>query len=129
MALRIAGHGLPSRKSGGRAGDLFAIVYSAPDPRFERRNADLWRGESVTVADAALGASIDVPTLDGHVTVKIPPGTQPGAVLRVRDKALREFGGRGQGALYIVVRVAVPEKLSSEQRKFYEQLRKLEENR
>ena len=89
MALRVAGHGLP----GPPPGDLIVVVRTAPDPRFERRGADLFRVETIDVADAALGASLETPTLDGAVSVHVPAGTQPDAVLRLPGKGLPRFHG------------------------------------
>jgi molecular chaperone DnaJ len=126
MALRIPGHGAPSEEKGGVPGDLFVIVRSAPDPRFQRAGADLWRIEQITIADAALGTRRDVPTLDGTVEVTIPAGTQPDAVLRLAGKGLPEFGGRGRGDLYLRLRVRVPERLTGAQRELCEQLRALD---
>jgi molecular chaperone DnaJ len=77
MALRVPGRGEPSPERGGPPGDLFVVVRTALDARFERRGADLWRPETITLADAALGTRRTVPTLEGHTTVTIPPGTQP----------------------------------------------------
>lgn len=125
MALRIPGHGLPSPQPGGAAGDLFVLVHTAPDARFERRGADLWREEILEVADAALGTQLDIPTLEGHATVKVPPGTQPGELLRLRGKGLPEFGGGRRGDLYLRLQVRVPEDLSHEERELYERLREL----
>ena len=124
-ALRVAGHGRPSDDPTGQPGDLFVIVETAPDPRFERRGADLWREEIVFVADAALGSTLTVPTLDGKAAVKIPPGTQPDAALRLRGKGLPRFRGQGRGDLFIRLRVQVPEKLSREEKELYERLRSL----
>ena len=124
-ALRVAGHGRPSDDPTGQPGDLFVIVETAPDPRFERRGADLWREEIVFVADAALGSTLTVPTLDGKAAVKIPPGTQPDAALRLRGKGLPRFRGQGRGDLFIRLRVQVPEKLGREEKELYERLRSL----
>jgi molecular chaperone DnaJ len=123
MALRIPGHGLPSREAGGAPGDLFVVVQSAPDPRFERDGVDLWHREEIPVADAVLGTSLDVSTLNGHLKVTIPPGTQPEGVLRLRGKGLPEFGGKRRGDFYLRVTVRVPEKLGAEERKAWERLR------
>ncbi len=108
-------------------GDLFVIVRSAADPGFERAGADLWREEVVAVPDAVLGSRRVVPTLDGDVEVTVPPGTQPGAVLRLTGKGLPEFGGRARGDLFLRVRVRVPERPSAEERALYERLRALGE--
>jgi molecular chaperone DnaJ len=99
------------------------VVRSAPDSRFERAGADLWRAESVPVADAVLGVTREVPTLDGRATVSIPSGTQPGAVLRLRGKGLPRFGESRRGDLYLRVRVEVPDRLDAEERRLWEQLR------
>ena len=122
MALRIPGHGLPSR-DGGATGDLFVVVQTAPDPRFERDGADLWHREEISVADAVLGTGLDVPTVNGRLKVTIPPGTQPNSVLRLRGKGLPEFGGRKRGDLYLRVDVHIPEKVGTEERKLWERLR------
>ena len=125
MALRIPGRGMPSPEPGGQAGDLFVIVRSAPDPRFERDGADLWRSEVIGVAEAALGTELKVPTLDRPAEVTIPPGTQPDTVLRIRGKGLPEFGGRKHGDLYLRIRVHIPESLTGEERELYQRLRNL----
>lgn len=123
--LRIPGRGLASRDAGGPPGDLFVTVYSAPDPRFERHGADLWYTTRVQLLDAVLGTSLEVPTLEGHATVKVPPGTQPDSVLRLRGKGLPRFRGSGHGGLFIRLQVAVPTQLSAEEQTLYEQLRAL----
>ncbi len=123
MALRIPGKGMPSRDAGGATGDLFVVVRSKYDPRFERSGADLLRQETIALTDAVLGATLEVPTLDGTATVTIPPGTQPDAVLRLKGKGLPEFGGGRHGEMYLRIAVHVPEKLSHEERQLYEQLR------
>lgn len=125
MALRIPGRGLPSREPGAPPGDLFVVVRSAPNPRFERDGADLWRSEAIAVADAVLGTQLKVPTLNHPAEVTIPAGTQPDTVLRVRGKGLPEFGSRQRGDLYLRIRVHIPEQLSSEERDLYQKLRDL----
>lgn len=123
--LRIRGHGMPSEEAGGQAGDLYVIVRSAPDARFERIGADLWRRETIEVADAVLGTRLKVPTLGGDVDVKIPAGTQPDEVLRLRGKGLPRYGDRGHGDLKISIQVHIPEDVSAKERMLYEQLRRL----
>lgn len=125
MALRIPGKGMPSPEAGGFNGDLFVVVYSRRDPRFERAGSDLLKLESIPLTDAVLGATLDVPTLDGSVSVTVPPGTQPDAVLRVKGKGLPAFGGAHHGDLYLRIGVRVPERLSRQERELYEQLRAL----
>jgi molecular chaperone DnaJ len=123
MALRIPGKGMPSPEKGGMTGDLFVVVRTRRDPRFERAGADLLRQETIPLIDAVLGATLEVPTLDGSVNVTIPPGTQPDTVLRLKDKGLPEFGNARHGELYLRIAVRVPERLSREERELYERLR------
>ncbi len=122
-ALRIPGRGLPSREPGGIPGDLFVVVRTAPDSRFKRIGADLWRDDTIEVADAVLGTTKEVAALDGPVKVTVMPGTQPGTVLRLRGKGLPEFGDGARGNLYLRVQVHIPERLSAEELRLYEQLR------
>lgn len=126
MALRIPGKGMPSPEAGGINGDLFVVVRSRRDPRFERAGADLLRRETISLVDAVLGTTLEVPTLDGTASVTIPPGTQPDAVLRLKGKGLPEFGNAGHGELYLRISMQVPEKLNREERELYERLRLIE---
>jgi len=126
MALRIPGKGLPSPEPGGMAGDLFVVLHTRRDPRFDRIGADLLRRENIPLTDAVLGAKLDVPTLDGTASVTVPAGTQPDAVLRLKGKGLPAFGGDngGQhGDLYLRIGVRIPEHLTREERDLYERLR------
>ena len=97
--LRVAGHGLPADKPGAPPGDLFVVIRAAEDPRFERRGSDLYRTETIDVVDAVLGASIDVPLLNGQQSVDVPAGAQPDAILRLVGKGLPGFGGGPRGDL------------------------------
>lgn len=125
MALRVPAHGQPSSEQGGAAGDLYVIVHTAADPRFERLGADLWRSETVEVVDAVLGTRLTCPTLDGEVEVSVPPGTQPGAVLRLRGKGLPRFGGGERGDIKLRIAVHIPQQLSPRERELYQRLRDL----
>jgi molecular chaperone DnaJ len=125
MVLRVAGRGLPAARPGGTPGDLYVRIYTAPDHRFTRAGADLWREETISVSDAVLGTSLQVPTLRHTATVRIPPGTQAGSVLRLKGKGLPEFGEKRKGDLLLRIFVKIPEHLSAEEKSLYEQLRKL----
>lgn len=125
MALRIPGKGMPSPEPDGLTGDLFVVVRSRPDPRFERIGSDLLRHVTIPLTDAVLGTNLEVPTLDGSASVSIPVGTQPGDVLRLKDKGLPEFGNGRHGELYLRIAVKIPENLSHEERELYEKLRTL----
>jgi molecular chaperone DnaJ len=126
MALRIPGKGMPAEDTGGATGDLYVVVHSAADAPFERDGADLWRVETISVSDAALGTELTVPTLDGTATARVPPGTQPDTVLRLKGKGLPEFGSHAHGDLYLRLRVQVPEHLSGAQKEAFERLRELD---
>jgi molecular chaperone DnaJ len=126
MALRVAGRGMASPGPAGVPGDLFVVVRVRPDPRFQRDGADLWRQEILPVTDAVLGTKLEVETLEGGRTeVSVPAGIQPDTVLRLRNKGLPRFGGKGKGDLYLRVKVRIPEKLGREERELYERLRAL----
>jgi len=125
MALRVAGRGYPAAQPGAPPGDLLVCIRSEPDARFERRGADLLRAETIGIADAALGTTLQVPTLNGTATVKVPPGTQPDSLLRLAGKGLPNFRARGHGSIYVRLAMQVPEKLSAEERKLFERLREI----
>jgi len=108
---------------GARPGDLRVVVTSKPDPRFVRRGANLLTHVTVGVADAALGAEVNVPSLTGTLHVTIPPGTQPGTLLRLRHEGLPHVGTRRRGDVLVRVDVRIPERLSNEARRAFETLR------
>lgn len=122
-ALRIPGHGMPSRSAGGAPGDLYVIVRSKPDSRFERHGANLWRQELIEIPDAVLGTKIKVPTLDGQIEVKVPAGSQADEVLRLKGKGLPVFGAPMRGDMNIRLGVNIPKKLTREEKDLYQKLR------
>lgn len=124
MSLRIARRGKRSPEAGGLPGDLYVVVRTEADPRFERHGANLWRRLPVELLDAVLGSKVKVPTLNGEVEVDVPAGTQPDSVLRLKDKGLPYFGSQRQGDLFLRVEVHVPESLSPRERQLYEELRR-----
>lgn len=128
MQLRIPGHGEPCRDPAGAKGDLLVVVHSAPDPRFIRDGSDLWQRVTISVPDAVLGTELTIPTLEARATVKVLPGTQSEAVLRLRGKGLPNFGGKGRGDLYLRIHLHIPENLSRQERSLYEQLRAMQKN-
>jgi len=119
--LRVQGEGEPG-PNGGPAGDLYVVLEVKEHPFFERRGADLYCTIPISIAQAALGAELQVPGLGGDEKLKIPEGTESGAVFRVRGKGLADPHGGGKGDLYYHVRVLTPTKLTREQRKLIEQL-------
>jgi molecular chaperone DnaJ len=124
-ALRVSGYGNLSPEPGGAPGDLIVIVATENDPRFERSGEHLQRMEKIQVADAVLGINLNVPTLTGQVGVKVPPGTQPGSVLRIPNEGLPSFRSGRRGDIYIRIQVEIPKRLSSEEKEFYEKLKEL----
>lgn len=123
--LRVEGHGHPAASPTSPPGDLYVTIYSSPDPRFQRRGADLWRSETVQLDELVLGTKRQIPTLEGEVTVTIPKGTQPDAVLRLRGKGLPRFPEGSQGDLNLRIVLQIPQSLSDEERGLFEQLRRL----
>jgi molecular chaperone DnaJ len=122
--LRIAGEGEPGL-AGGPPGDLYVVLRVREHAFFKREGTSLFCEVPVNLAQAALGTSLEVPTLDGgRAKVSVPEGTQSGTILRVRAQGVPQLGGRGRGDLHVIVRVAVPTRLTGEQRKLLEQLAK-----
>ena len=119
--IRVSGRG-ESGGAGGPSGDLFVVVRVAKHPVFGRKNADLTLELPVTFAEAALGANVQVPTLNGPVTLKIPAGTPSGKTFRIRGKGAPRPRKGGNGDLLATVRVDVPQKLPKEQRELLKQL-------
>ena len=119
--IRLKGKGQPGGH-GGPAGDLFVDVHVTPDARFARKGRHVTTTVSVPVTAALLGTTVEVPTLDGTVTLKVPAGTQPGTTMRVRGRGVPASGKHGAGDLLVTVAVSVPEKLTKEQRGIVERL-------
>jgi molecular chaperone DnaJ len=121
QTVRLAGRGDPG-SAGGSAGDLLVEVFVDRHPLFGRAGRDLTVTVPVTLPEAALGADIAVPTLDGPVTLRIPPGTASGTTLRVRGRGVPASGGKKAGDLLVTVQVDVPKQLTDKQRGALEQL-------
>jgi molecular chaperone DnaJ len=113
--LRIRGAGEAS-PNGGPPGDLYVIVHLAEHPVFDRDGNNLWIEMPVTIIQAALGAEIEVPTLNGTALVTVPPGTQTGTVFRLKGRGMPDMRGYTDGDEFVKVTVATPTRLSSEQK-------------
>lgn len=123
QTLKISGQG-NAGKLGGEAGDLFVVVQVQQDKRFIRDGNDIRSEISISVVDATLGTEVSVPTVHGNVTLKIPAGTQPRQVMRLKSKGVPQLNSSRLGDHFVTVRVEVPKKLSREEKKLYEDLRK-----
>jgi molecular chaperone DnaJ len=123
--LRVQGEG-ESGSQGGPPGDLYVVIHVAEHEQFERQGANLYASVPITFAQAALGAEIQVKTLEDQENVKIPLGTQTGTVFRLKGKGMPVLGGRGKGDLFVAVTVITPTSLTREQRKLLEQLAEVE---
>lgn len=124
--LRVGGEG-ESGVNGGPTGDLYVVLHVAEHDFFERQGANLYASVPLSFAQAALGAEINVKTLDGEEPLKVPAGTQTGTVFRVKEHGMPILGGRGKGDLFVAVSLVTPKNLSKEQRKILEQLAEIED--
>ena len=121
--IRLAGEGEMGRQ-GGPPGNLYVVLTVEPHPIFQRRGDDVLVELQINVAQAALGADVKVPTLEGDEEITIAPGTQSGTVLRLRNKGVPHLRRNGRGDELVLVRVAVPTKLSREQKDLFQKLGK-----
>ena len=110
--------------NGGPAGDLYVTVAIRPHPIFTRDGSDVYVEIPISFAQAALGDTLQVPTIDGRVEYKVPEGTQTGTMFRMRGKGIQNVNGRGRGDQYVRVNIEVPKNLSDKQKKL---LREFEE--
>ncbi len=123
MQLAMQGQGNAAPR-GGIAGDLIVLVEELPHEIFERQDANLYYNAFITFSEAALGATVEIPTLGGKVKIKIDPGTPSGRVVRLRGKGLPVVNGYGRGDLLVCLNVWVPKNLNKEEKKTLEELQK-----
>jgi molecular chaperone DnaJ len=119
--IRLNGEGEPG-VNGGPQGNMYVVIHVKPHRFFRRRGDDVLLDLAVNIAQATLGADVTVPTLDGDETLKIPSGTQPGKMLRMRGKGIQHLNRNGRGDQLVVISVEIPRRVSSEQRELLEQL-------
>jgi curved DNA-binding protein len=120
--IRVPGQGEPGR-GGAAAGDLYLRVRHAAHPDYTSREADIYHDLAVAPWEAVLGAEIMVPTLDGTIKLRIPPGTEPGRQLRVRGRGLPRGKSGERGDFFVIVEVSVPTDPNPEERALWEKLR------
>jgi molecular chaperone DnaJ len=119
--IRLAGEGQMGDQ-GGPSGNLYVVLDVEPHPVFQRRGDDILVELQINVAQAALGDEVEVPTLEDEATITIPAGTQSDTVLRLRNKGVPHLRKNGRGDELVLVRVAIPEKLSRDQKRVFEKL-------
>jgi molecular chaperone DnaJ len=125
--IKVSGRGEPG-PPGSRAGDLYVRVRVKPHALFGRRDADLTLEMPLSYSEAALGAEVPVPTLNGPVTLKVPPGTPNGKTFRLRGKGVPRPKKGGHGDLLVTAKVEVPGKVSKEERELLKQLQEVQKD-
>lgn len=121
--IRLAGEGQPG-VNGGPAGNLYLVIQVQPHKYFRRRDNDIMLDLNINIAQAALGDEVSVPTVDGDTMLKIPAGTQPGKVIRMRGKGVPHLRSSGRGDQLVIVNVSIPTSVNTEQRELLEMLGK-----
>lgn len=121
VSLRFRDKGNAGKK-GGPTGDLYINIEIEPHDRFERSGDDIYVESSISPSSATLGDEISVPTVHGDVKLKIKPGTQPGAVIKLSDKGGPKFRGKGRGDQYVKIKIDIPIKPSKDVKKLWEKL-------
>ena len=119
--IRLKGKGIPGA-GGGPPGDLYLICSIRAHAHFRRVGKDIHLDTPISITEAVLGTKIEVPTLDGFVTLTSPPGTSGGSKLRLKQRGVPGRGARSAGDQYVIVRIAAPASLDDEQKKLVEQL-------
>ena len=122
--IRLSGEG-HAGAVGGRAGDVYVEVHVRPDSRFVREGNDVYTTVDLTITQAALGATLTVPTLEGEAELTFEPGTQPGEIRVLRGRGLPVIQGFGRGNQRVLVNVTVPRRLTEEQRRLLEEFERL----
>ncbi len=123
LPVRAKGH---AGRNGGESGDLYVVIEEQPHPLFQREGDDIYYDLVVSFPDAALGTTLEIPTLYGPVEIDLEPGTQPGTLLRLRGKGIPHLQGGGVGDMYIRVNVYVPTQLNAREKALLKELQKCE---
>jgi len=111
---------------GGAPGDLIVLIEESQHKHFVREEDDVIYELTISVTDAVLGAEVEVPVLGGTVMLKIEPGTQPGKVLRLRDKGIKHLNHSGRGDQLVYVNIYIPNKLNSKEKEYFKELSRSE---
>ena len=126
--LRVAGHG-EAGSHGGGYGDLYVYIFIKPHKFFKRQGTDVIVEVPVSFVEAALGGTVQVPTLDGPVDMKVPAGTQSGKILRLKGRGIPYLRGTGRGDEHVVVKVLTPQNLSARQKELLREFGELSGDR
>jgi molecular chaperone DnaJ len=121
MRIRVSGEGEVGYK-GSSSGDLYLRLNVAPHAEFKREGSDIYLDLPISFYQAALGTSIEVPTIDGRVDLKIPSGTQSGKVFRMRGKGVKNINSAGHGDQFVTANVVTPAKLTKKEKELFKQL-------
>ena len=127
--LRVRGEG-DAGPNGGPPGDLYIFLKVKSDKTFRREGPEIYSDENISYVDAILGASIKTPVVDGEVTIKVPSGTQPGQIMRLKGNGAPRLGNPDvRGDHYVTMNVEIPKDLSKEEKKLIEQLKALQDKK
>jgi DnaJ-class molecular chaperone len=122
--VRLAGKG-DAGGGGGPAGDTYLVIRVEPHPRFRREGRDVYTDVPIGLARAALGGTVEVPTLDGSATITVPPGTRSGQKFRLRGRGVPAHGTQPAGDLIAVIQIVPPKTLDPRSRQLLEELDRL----
>ncbi len=122
--VKVAGKGRPGI-TGGHAGDLYIVTKIKPHPYFRRENDDIYIDVPITITEAALGAKVNIPTIDGKTLLVIPPGTQSGQKLRLTGKGVLHIKGIGRGDQYVTIGITAPKGLDEKSKGLLQEFQKL----
>ena len=121
MQVKMSGKGNAARR-GGVSGDLLVIIHEEKHPHLLRDGSDLIYNLHLSIPQATLGSTVEIPTVEGKAKIKIEAGTQPGRILRLRGKGVPEVNGYGRGDLLVQINVWIPKSLEKEERKVFEKM-------
>ncbi len=122
--VRVQGKGHAGRK-GGSSGDLYIVTRVTPHPFFERKGDNIYCEVPITVTEAALGAKIEVPTVDGKASMRIPPETNSGQVFRLRNMGVPHLKGAGRGDQFVTIKIVLPRNLDARSQELFRELGRL----
>merc|ERR1711920_1075880 len=127
--LRVRGEGDAGPK-GGPSGDLYIYLKVKEDDTFRRDGPEIYSDEKISFVDAILGASVKTPVVDGEVTIKVPPGTQPGQVMRLKGNGAPRLGNAdSRGDHYVTMNVEIPKRLSKEEEDLIQKLKEIQDKK